>query len=106
MHPTILHLLFNILPQPDDTACAPTTHSGNFAIFLACDALRQGARIACTPYPLHGPAECPDRLPASPFPADAHVGIELEINQKHVLRGHVIPFRQPVSHPAPGRIAA
>ena len=68
MLPTTLHLPLNMLPQPDETTCGPTClHAvyrywgkdealqkviartrkldqggGTFAVFLACDALRQG----------------------------------------------------------------
>ena len=67
MHPITFRLPVNMLPQPDETTCGPTClhaiynywdadvslsevierthkleHGGTFAIFLACDALRQG----------------------------------------------------------------
>src|SRR3989338_2482763 len=67
MHPITLRLPVKMLPQPDETTCGPTClhavyrywgeevplagviartrkmeHGGTFAIFLACDALRQG----------------------------------------------------------------
>jgi hypothetical protein len=67
MHPIIHRLPLQMLPQPDETTCGPTClhavyrywgeevplagviartrkleHGGTFAIFLACDALRQG----------------------------------------------------------------
>ena len=67
MHPMTFRLPVNMLPQPDETTCGPTClhavyrywgtdvtlaeviertrkleHGGTFAIFLACDALRQG----------------------------------------------------------------
>lgn len=69
MHPLTWRLPLNMLPQPDETTCGPTCldavyrywgnegrlddvierthkleHGGTFAIFLACDALRQGYR--------------------------------------------------------------
>ena len=67
MHPIIHRLPLQMLPQPDETTCGPTClhavyrywgeevplagviartrkleHGGTFAIFLACDALREG----------------------------------------------------------------
>jgi len=77
MHPTTLRLPLNMLPQPDETTCGPTclhavytywgadvplpeviarthrmTHGGTFAIFLACDALRQGYQATLYTYNL------------------------------------------------------
>ena len=77
MHPTTLRLPVNMLPQPDETTCGPTClhavyhywgadvplseviarthkleHGGTFAIFLACDALRQGYQATIYTYNL------------------------------------------------------
>ena len=77
MHPTILRLPLTMLPQPDETTCGPTClhalytywgepaqleeviarthkmeHGGTFAIFLACDALRQGYQATIYTYNL------------------------------------------------------
>jgi len=77
MHPITLRLPVKMLPQPDETTCGPTclhavyrywgedarlaeviarthrmTHGGTFAIFLACDALRQGYQAIIYTYNL------------------------------------------------------
>jgi hypothetical protein len=77
MHPIILRLPVKMLPQPDETTCGPTClhavyrywgeevplagviartrkleHGGTFAIFLACDALRQGYQATIYSYNL------------------------------------------------------
>lgn len=77
MLPTTLRLPLRMLPQPDETTCGPTCldavyrywggdsklaevvdrthrlkHGGTFAIFLACDALRQGYRATLYTYNL------------------------------------------------------
>lgn len=77
MHPTTLRLPLKMLPQPDETTCGPTClhavysfwggdeqlagviartqkleHGGTFAIFLACDALRQGYQATIYTYNL------------------------------------------------------
>ena len=77
MHPITLRLPVRMLPQPDETTCGPTClqavyrywggdvpladviarthkleHGGTFAIFLACDALRQGYRATIYTYNL------------------------------------------------------
>lgn len=77
MHPITLRLPVKMLPQPDETTCGPTclhavyrywgtevllpevigrtyrmTHGGTFAIFLACDALRQGYQATIYTYNL------------------------------------------------------
>lgn len=77
MHPVTLRLPLTILPQPDETTCGPTClqavynywggdvplrevierthklkHGGTFAIFLACDALRQGYQATIYTYNL------------------------------------------------------
>jgi hypothetical protein len=77
MHPVTLRLPLRILPQPDETTCGPTClhavytywganvsladviarthkmeHGGTFAIFLACDALRQGYQATIYTYNL------------------------------------------------------
>jgi len=77
MHPITLRLPVNMLPQPDETTCGPTclhavytywgadmplpeviarthrmTYGGTFAIFLACDALRQGYQATLYTYNL------------------------------------------------------
>jgi hypothetical protein len=77
MHPITLRLPVNMLPQPDETTCGPTClhavykywgadvplpeviarthkleHGGTFAIFLACDALRQGYQATIYTYNL------------------------------------------------------
>lgn len=77
MHPTTLRLPVRMLPQPDETTCGPTClhavyrywgeaseldaviarthkleHGGTFAIFLACDALRQGYQATLYTYNL------------------------------------------------------
>ena len=77
MHPLTLRLPVAILPQPDETTCGPTcldaiyrywgdeaqlaeiiarTHKmefgGTFAVFLACDALRQGYQATIYTYNL------------------------------------------------------
>lgn len=77
MHPTIHRLPLQMLPQPDETTCGPTClhaiynywgadvplaeviarthrmmHGGTFAIFLACDALRQGYQATLYTYNL------------------------------------------------------
>ena len=77
MHPIIHRLPLQMLPQPDETTCGPTClhavyrywgeevplagviartrkleHGGTFAIFLACDALRQGYQATIYTYNL------------------------------------------------------
>lgn len=77
MHPITLRLPLQMLPQPDETTCGPTClhavysywgedarlaeviartrkmeHGGTFAIFLACDALRQGYQATIYTYNL------------------------------------------------------
>ena len=77
MHPNTLRLPLTMLPQPDETTCGPTClqavynywgtdvplaevidrthkleHGGTFAIFLACDALRQGYQATLYTYNL------------------------------------------------------
>ena len=77
MHPIIHRLPLRMLPQPDETTCGPTClhalygywgeevplaeviartrkmeHGGTFAIFLACDALRQGYQATIYTYNL------------------------------------------------------
>ncbi|HMA11804.1 MAG TPA: hypothetical protein VKO83_07945 [Steroidobacteraceae bacterium] len=77
MHPITLRLPVRMLPQPDETTCGPTClqavynfwggdvplaevierthkleHGGTFAIFLACDALRQGYQATLYTYNL------------------------------------------------------
>ena len=77
MHPITLRLPVRMLPQPDETTCGPTclhavydywggeselaeviarthklAHGGTFAIFLACDALRQGYQATLYTYNL------------------------------------------------------
>jgi hypothetical protein len=77
MHPISLRLPVRMLPQPDETTCGPTClqavysywgghvplaevierthkleHGGTFAIFLACDALRQGYQATIYTYNL------------------------------------------------------
>jgi len=77
MLPTTLHLPLNMWPQPDETTCGPTClhaiyrywgkdepladviarnreleHGGTFAVFLACDALRQGFQATIYTYNL------------------------------------------------------
>ena len=77
MHPPIIRLPISTLPQPDETTCGPTClhavynywgtdvplaqvierihklkHGGTFAIFLACDALRQGYQATVYTYNL------------------------------------------------------
>lgn len=77
MHPITLRLPVRMLPQPDETTCGPTClhavyhywggdaslaevierthkleHGGTFAIFLACDALRQGYQATIYTYNL------------------------------------------------------
>lgn len=77
MHPIIHRLPLRMLPQPDETTCGPTClhaiyrywgedvplpeviartrkmeHGGTFAIFLACDALRQGFQATIYTYNL------------------------------------------------------
>lgn len=77
MHPITLRLPVPMLPQPDETTCGPTClhavyrywgatapltdvierthkleHGGTFAIFLACDALRQGYQATLYTYNL------------------------------------------------------
>jgi hypothetical protein len=77
MNPIMLRLPVNMLPQPDETTCGPTClhavynywgsdvplsevidrthkmeHGGTFAIFLACDALRQGFQATIYTYNL------------------------------------------------------
>lgn len=77
MHPTHLRLPVDMRPQPDETTCGPTCldavyrywggasdleqlierthkleHGGTFAIFLACDALRQGYQATLYTYNL------------------------------------------------------
>ncbi|OGU48758.1 MAG: hypothetical protein A2199_07650 [Hydrogenophilales bacterium RIFOXYA1_FULL_63_33] len=77
MHPITLRLPLTMLPQPDETTCGPTClqavynywgtdvplaevidrthkleHGGTFAIFLACDALRQGYQATLYTYNL------------------------------------------------------
>jgi hypothetical protein len=77
MHPITLRLPVKMLPQPDETTCGPTClhavydywgadvplpeviarthkleHGGTFAIFLACDALRQGYQATIYTYNL------------------------------------------------------
>jgi hypothetical protein len=77
MHPITLRLPIRMLPQPDETTCGPTClhavysywggdvpladvierthkleHGGTFAIFLACDALRQGYQATLYTYNL------------------------------------------------------
>ena len=77
MHPLTLRLPVEMLPQPDETTCGPTcldaiyrywghdshlteiiarTHKmefgGTFAVFLACDALRQGFQASIYTYNL------------------------------------------------------
>ena len=77
MHPITLRLPVTMLPQPDETTCGPTClqavyrywggdvaladvierthklqHGGTFAIFLACDALRQGYQATLYTYNL------------------------------------------------------
>ena len=77
MHPSVLRLPVRMLPQPDETTCGPTClqavysywggeaqlaeviarthkmeHGGTFAIFLACDALRQGYQATIYTYNL------------------------------------------------------
>lgn len=77
MHPITLRLPLKMLPQPDETTCGPTClhavysywgteaplqevidrthkleHGGTFAIFLACDALRQGYQATIYTYNL------------------------------------------------------
>lgn len=77
MHPIIHRLPLQMLPQPDETTCGPTClhavyrywgeevplagviartrkleHGGTFAIFLACDALRQGYQTTIYTYNL------------------------------------------------------
>jgi hypothetical protein len=77
MHPLTLRLPVEMLPQPDETTCGPTcldaiyrywgqdsrlaeiiarTHrmefGGTFAVFLACDALRQGYQASIYTYNL------------------------------------------------------
>jgi len=77
MHPITLRLPVKMLPQPDETTCGPTClqavydywggdvplaeviartrkleHGGTFAIFLACDALRQGYQATLYTYNL------------------------------------------------------
>jgi hypothetical protein len=77
MHPITFRLPLKMLPQPDETTCGPTClhalytywgedsqlpqviarthrmeHGGTFAIFLACDALRQGYRATIYTYNL------------------------------------------------------
>jgi hypothetical protein len=77
MHPLTLRLPLKMLPQPDETTCGPTcldaiyrywgqdsqlaqiierTHKmefgGTFAVFLACDALRQGYQASIYTYNL------------------------------------------------------
>lgn len=77
MHPLTLRLPVEMLPQPDETTCGPTcldaiyrywgqdsrlpeiiarTHKmefgGTFAVFLACDALRQGYQASIYTYNL------------------------------------------------------
>ena len=77
MHPITLRLPLTMLPQPDETTCGPTClhavyrywgadepladvierthkleHGGTFAIFLACDALRQGFQATIYTYNL------------------------------------------------------
>jgi len=77
MHPITLRLPVKMLPQPDETTCGPTClhaiyrywgkdsylpeviartrkmeHGGTFAIFLACDALRQGFQATIYTYNL------------------------------------------------------
>ena len=77
MHPILHRLPLRMLPQPDETTCGPTClqavyhywggdvplaevierthkleHGGTFAIFLACDALRQGYQATLYTYNL------------------------------------------------------
>ena len=77
MHPILLRLPVEMRPQPDETTCGPTCldavyrywgaegdlggiinrthkleHGGTFAIFLACDALRQDYRATLYTYNL------------------------------------------------------
>jgi hypothetical protein len=77
MHPITFRLPVKMLPQPDETTCGPTClhavysywgedvslseviarthkleHGGTFAIFLACDALRQGYQATIYTYNL------------------------------------------------------
>lgn len=77
MHPILHRLPLRMLPQPDETTCGPTClqavynywggkvqladvierthklkHGGTFAIFLACDALRQGYQATIYTYNL------------------------------------------------------
>jgi hypothetical protein len=77
MHPILHRLPLRMLPQPDETTCGPTclqavygywggdvplaevierthrlVHGGTFAIFLACDALRQGYQATLYTYNL------------------------------------------------------
>jgi hypothetical protein len=77
MHPITWRLPLKMLPQPDETTCGPTClhavyrywggnapledvidrthklkHGGTFAIFLACDALRQGYQATIYTYNL------------------------------------------------------
>jgi hypothetical protein len=77
VHPITLRLPLRMLPQPDETTCGPTClhavysywggtgpladvverthkleHGGTFAIFLACDALRQGYQATLYTYNL------------------------------------------------------
>jgi hypothetical protein len=77
MHPILHRLPLRMLPQPDETTCGPTClqavydywggkvqladvierthklkHGGTFAIFLACDALREGYQATIYTYNL------------------------------------------------------